>query len=106
MEESQYNSAIDKFITYQFEPHKEEIYMTSADSLWFKGGKLIVEVDVPKKFIIDQQIWKSISSMFSLSFKETTSVIETWLETHYPNFSNLTPTVSHRIMYMITISDN
>jgi hypothetical protein len=66
--ESQYNKAIDKFITYHLEPHEEKTSKKYPDSIF----------------------WTNISIMFSLEYKETQEVIKYWLEEHY-NLGSLTP---------------
>ena len=65
--EQQYDNAIDKFISYQFEPHKEKTLKKHPDSmLWVK-----------------YEIFDIISNMFSLDYEETQEVIEYWLKKHY-----------------------
>ena len=89
--ESQYNKAIDKFITYQFEPHEEKTSKKYPDSIfWVKDGKVIVEIEKSEIFWIDYRIWDTISRMFSLDYDETQEVIKEWLEEHY-KLGSLTP---------------
>jgi hypothetical protein len=45
IKESQYNNAIDKFISYQFEPHEEKRTREYPESIfWVKDGKVIAEI--------------------------------------------------------------
>ena len=82
--ESQYNKAIDKFITYQLEPHEEKTSKEHPDSIfWVKDGEVIVKIDKSKNFWVKIDIWEIISSMFSLGYNETQEVIKEWLEEHY-----------------------
>jgi hypothetical protein len=70
--ESQYGNIIDKFITHQFEPHKEK--RTSESIFW-----------------VNDKIWRNINGMFSLkSSDKTIQVIKNWLEEHY-GLGSLTP---------------
>ena len=89
--ESQYNNAIDRFITYQFEPHEEVTSKEHPDSIfWVKDGEVIVEIQKSRIFWINSKIWDIISLMFSLEHKETQGVIKEWLEEHY-KLGSLTP---------------
>jgi uncharacterized membrane protein len=89
--ESQYNSAIDKFISYQFEPHEEKTSKEYPESIfWTKNGRIIVEIENSEYFWVINEIWTNISSMFSLEHEETQEVIKYWLEEHY-NLGSLTP---------------
>ena len=89
--ESQYNKAIDKFITYQFEPHEEKISKDYPDSIfWIKDGEIIVEIKKSKDVWVLDSVWNSISDMFSLEYDDTKSVIKSWLEKHY-KLGGLTP---------------
>ena len=82
--ENQYNNSIDKFITYQFEPHEEIRTKKFPDSIfWVKDGKVIVEIEKTNFFWVSNQIWRSISLMFSLKHTETQQVVKDWLEEHY-----------------------
>jgi uncharacterized membrane protein len=91
--ESQYNKTIDKFITYQFEPHEEKRTKNKPNSIfWVNDGEVIAEIHNPKYFWVDYQIWVTISSMFSLEYSETQQVIKDWLEEHY-KLGGLTPLV-------------
>jgi uncharacterized membrane protein len=92
--ESQYNKAIDRFISYQFEPHEENTSKKYPDSIfWTKNGRIIVEIENSEYFWVINEIWTNISSMFSLEYEETQEVIKYWLEEHY-NLGSLTPTYS------------
>ena len=89
--ESQYNKAIDKFITYQFEPHEEKTSNKFPNSIfWVKNGEVIVEIQNSKYFWVKLDIWVSISNMFSLEDYETKEVMKKWLEKHY-KLGGLTP---------------
>jgi hypothetical protein len=82
--ESQYNNTIDKFITYQFEPHEEKKTKKYPESVfWVKDGEVIAEIGKLEYFWVSNQIWRSISLMFSLKPFETQQVIKDWLEEHY-----------------------
>ena len=86
--EQQYNKLIDKFITYYLEPH-DEIKSKLKSFLWIKNDKVIACVET-KYFYICDEIWDSISIMFSLGYAENQSVIKIWLEKHY-NLGGLIP---------------
>jgi hypothetical protein len=93
--ESQINKVIDKFITYQFEPHEVKKSSKLPDSIfWVKNGEVIAEIHNPKYFWVEAQIWNTISSMFSLEYSETQQVIKDWLEEHY-KLGGLTPFLFH-----------
>ena len=89
--ESQYNNAIDRFITYQLEPHEEA---TSKEYLgyifWVKDDEVIAEIEKSEYFWVKTHIWDTISRMFSLEYEETQEVIKEWLEEHY-KLGSLTP---------------
>ena len=89
--ESQYNKAIDKFITYQLEPHEKKTSKKYPNSIfWIKDGKVIAEIQKSKYFWVNLDIWSTISNMFSLKYNDTQSVIKSWLEEHY-KLGGLTP---------------
>ena len=89
--ESQYNRAIDRFITYLLEPHEERTSEKYPESLfWVKGGEVIVEIENSAYFWLRRMIWDRISEMFGLDYAGTQSVIKVWLEQHY-NLGELTP---------------
>jgi uncharacterized membrane protein len=89
--ENQYNNTIDKFITYQLEPHEEKRTKKYPKSVfWVKDGAVIAEILQSKYFYVNYQIWRSISVMFSLENDETQQVIKEWLEEHY-KLGGLTP---------------
>ena len=91
IKESQYNNAINKFITHQLEPHKEKRTKKHSESIfWIKDGEVIVEILNSKYFWVNDQIWKNINVMFSLEYDETQQVIKDWLEEHY-KLGELTP---------------
>ena len=91
IKESQYNNAIDKFMTYLLEPHEEKRTKRYPESVfWVKDGEVIVEIEKSKYFWVSPQIWRTIMSMFSLEDTETQQVIKDWLEEHY-GLRGLTP---------------
>jgi hypothetical protein len=82
--ESQYDNTIDKFITYQLEPHEEKRPKKYPESVfWVKDGEVIAEIGKLEYFWVSNQIWRSISLMFSLKHTETQQVVKDWLEEHY-----------------------
>ena len=84
IKESQYNNAIDKFISHQCEPHEEKRTKKYPESVfWIKDGEVIVEIEKSKYFWVNRQIWRTINVMFSLEYDETKQVIKDWLEEHY-----------------------
>lgn len=90
--ESQYDNAIDKFITYYLKPHEvKESKRYPISTFWVKDGKVIAEIIKKRGYIwIDYEIWSTISRMFSLTIHETKKVIRDWLDEHY-NLEGLTP---------------
>ena len=89
--ESQYNRAIDLFITYLLEPHEVRTIKKSPNSIfWVKGGEIIAEIKKTGYFWLRYTTWNSISEMFGLDRNGTQSVIKMWLEQHY-NLGGLTP---------------
>jgi hypothetical protein len=89
--ESQYDNTIDKFITYQLEPHEEKRTKKYPKSVfWVKDGEVIVEIQKSGYFWVSPQIWNNITLMFSLEYDETQQVIKDWLEEHY-KLGGLTP---------------
>ena len=93
--ESQYNRFIDKFTTYQFEPHEEKTSENYPYSIfWIKKGRVIAEIEKSRYFWVEKNIWDIISDMFSLEHDETKSVIIHWLEKHY-NLEGLIPKRFH-----------
>ena len=90
--ESQYNKAIDKFITYKLEPHEKKKSSDYPDLIfWVKDGEVIAEQNKKTGFFwFHYQIWNTISRMFSLEYNETQQVIKHWLEEHY-KLGGLTP---------------
>jgi len=90
--ESQYNKTIDKFITYQFEPHEEKRTKNKLNSIfWVNDGEVIAEINENAGYFwVVPQFWNTISSMFSLEDFETQQVIKEWLEEHY-KLGRLTP---------------
>ena len=91
IKESQYGNIINKFISHQFEPHKEKRTREYPESIfWIKDGEIIAEIEKSKDFFVSPQIWKNIMSMFSLEDTETQQVIKDWSEEHY-KLGELTP---------------
>ena len=90
--EQQHNVVIDKFITFQLEPHEERFSKHYPDStFWIKDGKLIAEVNKKyNHFYLGSEIWSTISIMFSLEDDETKKVVRKWLKEHY-KLRGLTP---------------
>ena len=96
--ESQYGNIIDKFITHQFEPHKEKRTREYPNSIfWLKDGEIIAQIENPDYFWINPQIWTNIMSMFSLKHTETRQVIKDWLEEHY-KLGELKPFTKYTLM--------
>jgi len=92
--ESQYNKAIDKFITKQFEGSEEVRIPRYGLVLWVKDGKIVAEIlnvgDRGDYFFVDRDIWDSIDNMFDIdNYKEIRLGVENWLERNH-NLSNLT----------------
>ena len=99
IKESQYNNAIDKFISHQFEPHKEKRTKKYPESIfWVKDGEVIAEIKKSEYFWVLPQIWTNIMSMFSLEYDETHQVIKNWLEEHY-GLGELTPVNNIAILF-------
>jgi hypothetical protein len=73
--ESQYGNTIDKFISHQFEPHKEKRTKKHPESIfWVKDGEVIAEIEKSDYFWVSPQIWTNIMSMFSLeAYRNSTS---------------------------------
>ncbi len=89
--ESQYNRAIDQFISYYLEPHEVRTSKKSPESIfWIKNGRVIVEIQNLTDFWVTKYIWYNISKMFSLNYEDTKLVITTWLQKYY-ELGNLTP---------------
>jgi len=93
IKESQYNKAIDKFITKQFEGFEEVRIPRYGLLLWVKDGKIIAEIVIATNkgdyFFVDKDIFNSIEDMFGLDdYKEVRLTIENWLEKNH-NLSNL-----------------
>ena len=93
IKESQYGNIIDKFITHQFEPHKEK--RTAESIFWLKDGEIIAQIEKSEYFWVLPQIWMNIMNMFSLEYFETQQVIKEWLEEHY-KLGGLTPILIYK----------
>jgi len=92
--ESQYNKAIDKFISKQFEGFEEVRIPRYGLVIWVKDGKIVAEIlnigDKGDYFFVDKDIFNSIEDMFGLNdFKEVRLNVENWLEKNH-NLPNLT----------------
>jgi hypothetical protein len=92
--ESQYNKAIDKFISKQFEGFEEVRIPRYGLVVWVKDGKIVAEIlnvgDRGDYFFVDKDIFNSIEDMFGLNdYKEVRLTIEHWLEKNH-NLSKLT----------------
>ena len=100
--ESQHNKIIDKFITYQFEPHEVKKSSEYPDSIfWVKDGEVIVEIYKRRDdFWVRSEIWKVIRNMFSLEYSETQQVIRDWLEEHY-KLGGLTPQMTEKRLWSL-----
>jgi hypothetical protein len=83
--ESQHDRAIDRFITYQLEPYEvKEFKRYPTSTFWVKDGEVVASVDKERNlFWLHEEIWRSITSMFSLDGIETSHVIKKWLDKHY-----------------------
>jgi hypothetical protein len=89
--EQQYNKAIDKYLTYVFEPHEEITYDDEPDSIfWVKDGDIIAEIENLEYFWIRENIWEKIYFLFSLKGEDIQQVIKQWLEKYY-GLGGLTP---------------
>ena len=82
--ESQYNKAIDQFISYCLEPHEVKISENYPESVfWVKSGIVIVDIEDSTHFWLTREKWDTISNMFGFSENETRLAIIVWLEKHY-----------------------
>jgi hypothetical protein len=82
--EQQYNKAIDKYLTYVFEPHEENTLEEYPGSIfWMKNGEIVAEIEKSKNFWIHNDIWDKVSILFSLENDDIQQVIKQWLEEHY-----------------------
>ena len=82
--ESQYNRAIDFYISHVLEPHEVRTSEDFPDSIfWIKNEEAIVRIEDSEYFWLLNDIWKNISVTFNLDYKETQSVIRMWLEQHH-----------------------
>ena len=83
--EQQHNKIIDKFISFQFEPHDVEKSPKYPNLLfWTKNGERIVARNTENKSVwIDPIIWETITSMFDMDGDESSQAIVKWLDDHY-----------------------
>ena len=93
--ESQLNDVIDKFITFKLEPHEVKYSKEKPNSVfWFKGGEVIACVDKKRNlFLLNEEIWRSITNLFSLDGIETSHFIKNWLDAHY-GMEELSPRIA------------
>jgi hypothetical protein len=83
--EQQHNKIIDKFITFQFEPHEvEEPEKYPGTFFWTKNGELILAGDTKKNNLwISPLTWETINTMFDMEGDDAKHAIIQWLENHY-----------------------
>jgi hypothetical protein len=83
--EEQHNKIIDKFITFQFEPHEvEESEKYPGAFYWRKNGELILAGDTNRNnFWISPLIWETINTMFDMEGDDAGHAIIQWLDNHY-----------------------
>ena len=83
--EQQHNKIIDKFISFQFEPH--DVEKSKGDSnifSWEKNGEKILYGNKKNKlFWIHPQVLDTLTSMFNMDGDETAQAIIKWLDDHY-----------------------
>jgi hypothetical protein len=98
--ESQYRKSVDKFISYQLEPHEEKFSKRYPNSkFWVKYGKIIAEIDKKDNYFwVDYNVWMTISSICSLGYDETEKNIKHCLEEHY-KLDGLTPIRKRLLVY-------
>jgi len=79
--ESQYNKAIDKFLSLQLIPHSGHRYNNSI--YWVKDDEIISEYNIKfNEFWLKRSIWGDIEDVFALERHEVNDVIKKWLEIH------------------------
>lgn len=83
--EQQHNKIIDKFISFQFEPHDvEKSPKYPGTFFWKKDGETIVAGNTESNnFWINPVIWESITTMFNMDGYESAQAIIKWLDDHY-----------------------
>ena len=82
--ESQYNRAIDFYISHLLEPHEVKTNKEYPDFIiWTKNGVSVAQIQNPDYFCLPSDIWNDISRMFDLDYDDTQSLIKIWLEKHY-----------------------
>ena len=88
--EQQHNKIIDKFITFQFEPHEvEESEKYPGTFFWTKNGELILAGDTKKNNLwISPLTWETINTMFDMEGDAAAQAIVKWFDDHY-GFSNI-----------------
>jgi hypothetical protein len=91
--EQQYSKAIDKFLTYQFEPHEEKRFENHPDAIyWLKNGEAVATIQNYGEFSVKREIWENISILFSFDDDEVEYHIKEWLEKHY-KLGGLNPSI-------------
>lgn len=82
--ESQYNRAIDSYISYLLEPHEVQVSMRfSKDIFWVQNGKIIAQIENSDYLWLREEIWYSISRMFDFEELELLSAIKSWFKINY-----------------------
>jgi len=83
--ESQYNSLVDNFITFLFEPHEAKIIPRYPNSIsWIKDDEIFVSiVNRRMEFWVLGKYWNQISEQFGFKNSQTEFAIKNWLAHHY-----------------------
>jgi hypothetical protein len=101
IKEQHHGKSIDKFITFQLEPHEEKTSNDPNSVFWVKDGEIIAEIDKRLSHLwLNEDIWNTISNMFSLEYNETQQVIKNWLEKHHNLVVKLTPSYRRNTYFM------
>ena len=104
--ESQYNRAIGKFLSYQFDPHEEKTWNKFPNLIfWVKNGVVVAKIEKSRNFFwVKFAIWKNISEMTSSDNNEVQSIINDWLERNH-GLGELTP-ISEFSNYDMRLEDS
>jgi hypothetical protein len=104
--ESQYNKAIDQFITFILEPHEVKRSEKYPDSIfWVKGEHIIAEINKTPYFYLNFKIWGRIESMFELKkYPDIKEHLQRWIEKHY-DLGGLTPSLYYPSFLEIEVHD-
>ena len=88
--EEQHNKIVDKFITFQFEPHEVDNSKKYPDNFfWTKNGEVIVAGKAESNtFWISPVIWETINTMFDMEGDDAAQAIVKWFDDHY-GYSNI-----------------